>query len=179
MKFRKRQATAAAASLDDDDQLPIPGYSQLKGKEISDQLSQLSQVELATVETYERAHGNRSAVLEKLRYMRGTEPLPGYDELTPEQIAAALAGANAKTVRAVRDYERKFQRRRAVLDEATRVLPTLAGERRREASPRSEGLTPARGLCGPRQNRPLSTRVAEFRYNPRRWKAQATGGPPS
>ena len=88
MKFRKRQPTAAAASPDDDDQLPIPGYSQLKGKEISDQLSQLSQVELATVETYERAHGNRSAVLEKLRYMRGTEPLPGYDELTPEQIAA-------------------------------------------------------------------------------------------
>ena len=87
MKFRKRQPTAAAASPDDDDQLPIPGYSQLKGKEISDQLSQLSQVELATVETYERAHGNRSAVLEKLRYMRGTEPLPGYDELTPEQIA--------------------------------------------------------------------------------------------
>ena len=124
MKFRKRRPTAAAASPDDDDQLPIPGYSQLKGKQISDQLSQLSQVELATVETYERAHGNRSAVLEKLRYMRGNEPLPGYDELTPEEIAAALAGANAKTVRAVRDYERKFQRRRAVLDEAARVLPT-------------------------------------------------------
>jgi hypothetical protein len=127
MKFLKRQTTtaaAAAASPDDDDQLPISGYSQLKGKQISDQLSQLSQVELATVETYERAHENRSAVLEKLRYMRGSEPLPGYDELTTEQIAAALAGANAKTVRAVRDYERKFQRRRAVLDEATRVLPT-------------------------------------------------------
>ena len=126
MRFRKRETTAAApaASPDDDDQLPIPGYGQLRSKQISDQLSELSQVELAKVETYERAHGNRSAVLEKLRYMRGTEPLPGYDELTPEQIAAALAGANAKTVRAVRDYERKFQRRRAVLDEATRVLPS-------------------------------------------------------
>ena len=124
MKFRKRQPTAVAASPDDDDQLPIPGYGQLKGKEISDQLSQLSQVELAKVETYERAHGNRSAVLEKLRYMRGSEPLPDYDELTTEQIAEALAGANAITVRAVRDYERKFRRRRAVLDVATRVLPT-------------------------------------------------------
>ena len=121
MKFRKRQPTAAAASPEEDDQLPISGYSQLKGKQISDQLSQ---VELAAVESYERAHGNRSSVLEKLRYMRGSEPLPGYDELTPEQIAAALADANAKTVRAVRDYERKFQRRRAVLDEATRVLPS-------------------------------------------------------
>jgi hypothetical protein len=126
VKFLKRQtkAAGAAASRDDDDQLPISGYSELKGKQISDQLSELSQVELATVETYERAHGNRSAVLEKLRYMRGAEPLPGYDELTTEQIAAALTDANAKTVRAVRDYERKFGRRRAVLDEATRVLPT-------------------------------------------------------
>ena len=103
---------------------PIPGYDQLDAKQVSDRLSQLSQAELATVETYERAHGSRSAVLQKLRYMRGSEPLPGYDDLTTEQIAAALAGANAKTVRAVRDYERKFQRRLSVLDEAARLLPT-------------------------------------------------------
>jgi uncharacterized protein (DUF433 family) len=103
---------------------PIPDYDKLDAKQVSDHLSQLSQAELATVETYERAHGSRPAVLEKLRYMRGSEPLPGYDDLTTEQIAAALAGANAKTVRAVRDYERKFQRRLSVLDEAARVLPT-------------------------------------------------------
>ena len=102
---------------------PIPSYDQLKDKEISDQLSQLSQVDLALIETYERENANRPAVLEKLRYMRGSEPLPGYDDLTPDEIAAALAGANAKTVRAVRDYERKFGRRRSVLDEAARVLP--------------------------------------------------------
>ena len=72
---------------------PIPGYDKLDAKQVSDHLSQLSQAELATVETYERAHGSRPAVLEKLRYMRGSEPLPGYDDLTTEQIAAALAGA--------------------------------------------------------------------------------------
>ena len=32
MKFRKRQPTAAAASPDDDDQLPIPGYSPAQGQ---------------------------------------------------------------------------------------------------------------------------------------------------
>ena len=111
--------------------LPISGYDQLDDKEVGDRLSQLSQVELAAVETYERAHGNRPAVLEKLRYMRGSEPLPGYDALTTEQIAEALAGADAETVRAVRDYERKFQHRQSVLDEAARVLADLAGERRR------------------------------------------------
>jgi hypothetical protein len=125
MRFRKRDTPEVPSSPDGPGpELPISGYDQLKDKQINDQLSQLSQVELATIETHERAHANRPAVLEKLRYMRGSEPLPGYDDLTPEQIAAELDGANAKTVRAVRDYERKFQHRRAVLDEAARVLPT-------------------------------------------------------
>ena len=124
MKFLKRHTPEVAdAGSSDTHQLPIPGYDQLKDKQIGDQLSELSQVELATVETYERAHASRPAVLEKLRYMRGSEPLPGYDDMTTDQIAEALAGANAKTVRAVRDYERKFGRRGAVLDEAIRVLP--------------------------------------------------------
>jgi hypothetical protein len=115
---------AAETSSPDEQPVPISGYDQLKDKEVNDQLSQLSQVELATVETYERAHGNRPVVLDKLRYMRSNEPVPGYDTLTPEQIAETLAGADAETVKAVRDYERKFQHRQSVLDEAARVLPT-------------------------------------------------------
>jgi hypothetical protein len=116
--------TPAETSTPDEHPLPISGYDQLKDKEVSDQLSQLSQVELATVETYERAHRSRPVVLDKLRYMRTNEPVPGYDTLTPEQIAATLADADAETVKAVRDYERKFQHRQSVLDEAARVLPT-------------------------------------------------------
>ena len=107
----------------DQNPVPISGYDELSDKQISDQLSQLTQVELATVEAYEREHAKRPAVLAKLRYMRSSEPMPGYDELTTEQIAAALADGDAATVRAVRDYERKFQHRRSVLDEAARVLP--------------------------------------------------------
>ena len=121
----------------DDHGLPIPGYDRLGDKEISDQLSELSQVELAAVETYERAHADRPVVLAKLRYMRGNEPLPDYDALTTEQIATALAGAEAETVRAVRDYERKFQHRQSVLSEAARVLPSSrpsAGEERTRAA---------------------------------------------
>lgn len=125
--------TQAAKSSPDEPQLPISGYDRLKDKQIADQLSQLSQVELATVETYERAHGNRPAVLDKLNYMRGSEPLPGYDALTTEQIATALAGADAETVKAVRDYERKFGKRHQVMEEAARLRPTAtasAGEDR-------------------------------------------------
>jgi len=112
---------------------PIPGYDQLADKEIADKLSQLRQVDLAAIEAYERAHDARPVVLDKLRYMRCSEPLPGYDALTPEQIATALASADAQTVKAVRDYERKFQRRRSVLEESARVLPgseASAGEKR-------------------------------------------------
>ena len=124
---------AAATSSPDEYRLPISGYDQLDGKQVSDRLSELSQVELAVVETYERAHENRAVVLDKLRYMRGSEPMPGYDALTTEQIADALADADAETVKAVRDYERKFQHRQSVLDEAARVLPASrasAGEER-------------------------------------------------
>ena len=125
--------TQAATSSPDEHELPISGYDGLKEKEIAGELSRLSQVELATVEGYERAHEARPVVLDKLRYMRGSEPLPGYDALTTEQIAKALAGADAETVKAVRDYERKFQHRQSVLDETARVLPgarASAGEER-------------------------------------------------
>jgi hypothetical protein len=120
---KSRRETLATTSSPADHPVPIPGYDDLGDKQINDQLSELSQVELAAVESYERAHGSRPVVLDKLRYMRTSEPLPGYDALKTEQIAKALAGADAETIKAVRDYERKFQRRRSVLDEAARVLP--------------------------------------------------------
>jgi hypothetical protein len=128
--------------------LPISGYDRLDNKEVTDQLSQLSQVELATVETYERPHAGRPAVLDKLRYMRGSEPLPGYDALSPEEIATALAGADAETVRAVRDYERKFAHRRQVLEEAARVLPTAAASAREVRAREEQDARVREGFAG-------------------------------
>jgi hypothetical protein len=115
---------AANASSPEPDLLPIPGYDQLDKKKVSAQLHQLSQVELAAVERYERSHKGRPEVLDKLRYMRTGEPLPGYDTLSPEEIAEGLAAADAETVKAVRDYERKFGHRKQVCEEAARVLQT-------------------------------------------------------
>jgi hypothetical protein len=42
-------------------------------------------------------------VLDKLRYMRGREPLPGYDALSLEEIVAALEEADLATIRKVRN----------------------------------------------------------------------------
>jgi hypothetical protein len=133
LRNRRSQADVPGedASAPDAAELPFAGYDRLDDKEIGARLPELSQVELAAVETYERSHKDRKEVLEKLHYMHTTEPLPGYDALSPEQIAEALAGADAETVRAVRDYERKFGHRAQVMEAAAGALPTAtasAGE---------------------------------------------------
>jgi hypothetical protein len=73
-------------------------FRNLTDKEVVDRLRDLSQVELEAVESYERAHRSRPAVLDKLRYMRSSEPLEGYDALDPDAVAQALRGADAERV---------------------------------------------------------------------------------
>jgi hypothetical protein len=126
--IRNRRASAetpaAQRSSPDPGPRPFPGYDRLDHKAIGLKLSELSQVELAAVESYERAHQDRTEVLAKLRYMRMSEPMADYDTLDAEQINETLGTADAETVKAVRDYERKFGRRRQVLDRTASVLPT-------------------------------------------------------
>ena len=72
-------------------------------------------------------------MLNRLRWLRGSEPLPGYDALDPDEIVRALADADAATVKAVRSYKHHHRDRREVRAEAARVLPTArasAGEDR-------------------------------------------------
>jgi hypothetical protein len=115
---------SAEASSAGEQRLPIARYDQLDGKQLIPQLSQLSQLELAAVETHERSHRNRPVVLDRLRWLRGSEPLPGYDALDSDGIIGALPAADAATVKAVRSYERHHRDRREVRAEAARVLPT-------------------------------------------------------
>jgi hypothetical protein len=120
----QRDTAAGPATVSDAGESPIRGHDKLDAREIGARLDGLSQVELAAVEAYERSHADRPQVLDKLRYMRMNEPLPDYDTLSPAQISQALARADAETVKAVRDYERKFGHRPEVMDEAARVLAT-------------------------------------------------------
>jgi hypothetical protein len=102
-------------------QLPFAGYDRLDDREVMDALSDHSQIELEAVEGYERSHQDRQPVLDKLRYMRGSEPFPGYDALGAEEIVAALNEAGLATVKKVRGYERKFANRPDVLEAVARV----------------------------------------------------------
>jgi hypothetical protein len=104
--------------------LAIDGYERLGDKEVMNRLSDLSQAELGEIEDFERAHKARPVVLNKLAWLREPEPLPDYDKLSPEEIAKALAGADAAKVKEVRQYEHKFQNRQEVAQEVTRLLQT-------------------------------------------------------
>ena len=101
--------------------VPFAGYDGLDDRQVVHGLSKHSQIELEAVESYERSHQNREPVLDKLRWMRGREPLPGYDALDVEEIVARLRDADLATIKRVRAYERKFANRPAVLDEVVRV----------------------------------------------------------
>jgi hypothetical protein len=100
---------------------PFAGYDHLATRKVVGALSDHSQVELEAVEAYERAHKNREPVLDKLRYMRGSEPLPGYDALSVDEIIKALETDDKTTIKRIRAYERKFANRPDVLDAVDRA----------------------------------------------------------
>jgi hypothetical protein len=116
---------------------PIAGYDGLAEKALIAQFRDLSQIELAEIEAYERGHRSRRVVLNKLRYMRTPEPVAGYDALEPAAIVRLLEEGDSASIRAIRDYEGKFRGRRQVLNAAAQALPNAAlnaGEQhRREA----------------------------------------------
>ena len=82
------QVKGAVASQSD---LAIAGYDKLTADEIVAKLSELSQIDLAKVDSYERKHQNRTTVLERITTLRGDEPWAGYDELTVSELQTALA----------------------------------------------------------------------------------------
>jgi hypothetical protein len=101
--------------------LPFAGYNRLATSKVVSGLSDHSQIELEAVEGYERSHKGREAVLNKLRYLRGSEPFPGYDALSVEEVLAALKEADLATIKKVRGYERRFANRAQVMEGVVRV----------------------------------------------------------
>lgn len=101
-------------------QLPFAGYDRMGDTELVQALRHHTQSELEAVESYERAHKGREAVLNKLRYLRQSQPLPGYDALSDQEILAAVETADMATLKKVRGYERKFRDRPRVLEATVR-----------------------------------------------------------
>ena len=61
---------------------PFQGYDKVDSRKLMASFNSYSQAQLDSIDEYERANQNREEVLNKLRFMRGAEPIEGYDALT-------------------------------------------------------------------------------------------------
>ena len=113
------QVKGAVASEED---LAIPRYDKLTADEIMTKLTDLSQIDLAKVDSYERKHENRTTVLSKITSLRGNEPWPGYDELSAAEIESVLGEGDDERAKETRSYERSHKNRAGVLKAAERDL---------------------------------------------------------
>jgi ferritin-like metal-binding protein YciE len=106
----------------DEDDLAIADYDSLTVEEINGRLNNLSQIDLAKIDSYERRHQNRTTILSRVSTLRGSEPLAGYDELTVSEVETALAEADSELVERTRTYERAHKDRAGVLKATEREL---------------------------------------------------------
>ncbi|MEA2294260.1 MAG: hypothetical protein QOE86_1899 [Solirubrobacteraceae bacterium] len=103
-----------------EDDLAIPRYDSLTADEVAGKLRDLSQIDLAKIDAYERRNQNRSTVLERIESLRGDEPWAGYDELDAAEVQAALAEGDPERIKRVRAYEPAHKNRAGVLSAAER-----------------------------------------------------------
>ena len=102
--------------------LPIARYGKLNADEIAAKLPELSQIDLAKVDAFERKNENRATVLNRISTLRGNEPWPGYDEQNADVIVTALGAADEQGAKDVRSYERTHKDRASVIQATDREL---------------------------------------------------------
>jgi len=102
--------------------LPIPDYDSLTAEEVVKRLPELSQVDLAKVEGYERKTAGRTTVLDRIGPLQGDEPWTGYDDANAQEIVERLRDGDDELATRVRDYERAHKSRATVLRAAEREL---------------------------------------------------------
>ena len=117
----RAEGTVKGAVASESD-LAIPNYDSLGADEVQDKLAELSQIELAKVNAYERKNQNRSTITSRVDSLQGDEPWPGYDELAVEEVRAVLSEGDDTRIKAVRSYERKHKNRAGVLQATEREL---------------------------------------------------------
>jgi ferritin-like metal-binding protein YciE len=100
--------------------LGISGYDKLNASEIVAKLPNLSQVELAKVESYERRNQARTTIQTRIDSLQAKEPWPGYDELNADEIRSVLAESDEERIGEVRSYERAHKNRAGVLEATNR-----------------------------------------------------------
>ena len=115
------QVKGALASEGD---LAIARYDSLTADEITAKLTDLSQIDLAKIDSYERKNQNRTTVLSRITSLRGNEPWAGYDELTAADVQSVLAEGDDERVKQALSYERSHKNRAGVIKAAERERTT-------------------------------------------------------
>jgi hypothetical protein len=113
---------AVKGAVASEQDLPIPDYDSLTAEEVVKRLPELSQVDLAKVEGYERKTAGRTTVLDRIGPLQGDEPWAGYDDVNAQEIVERLRDGNDELAARVRDYERAHKSRATVLRAAEREL---------------------------------------------------------
>lgn len=108
--------TARRSGMRQEVQSIVPDYDNLSVESIRDRLTRLSQADLAAVEAYERATRNRMPVLETMRALRRSEPWPGYDRMTVDEIRTRLREVGTDQLQVVLEYERSHKDRSSILN---------------------------------------------------------------
>ena len=115
------QVKGALASEAD---LAIARYDSLTADEITAKLTDVSQIDLAKIDSYERKNQNRTTVLSRVTSLRGNEPWAGYDELTAAEVQSVLAEGDDERVKQALSYERSHKNRAGVIKAAERERTT-------------------------------------------------------
>src|SRR4051812_20957083 len=117
----RAEGTVKGAVASESD-LAIADYDSLSADEVQDKLAELSQIDLAKVNAYERKNQNRSTITSRIDSLQADEPWPGYDELGVDEVRAVLSEGDETRVKAVRTYERRHKNRAGVLQATEREL---------------------------------------------------------
>jgi hypothetical protein len=122
-----RMAEQVQGAVTRKEDLPIPGYGQLTAAEITQRLRTLSQTDLIVIEGYERAHTHRAGIIHAIEDLRGNQPWPDYDTMSPDQINARLQTADPLLARQVLNYEQHHRQRHEIANAAKQQAGTTTG----------------------------------------------------
>ena len=78
---------AIAGAFANESDLPIADYDQQTADDIVSRLKGFSQRELRLIDAYERKHGNRATITDRIAKLVGEQPWAGYDEQDVDTVA--------------------------------------------------------------------------------------------
>ena len=113
---------AIAGAFADESDLPIADYDKQSAEDIASRLKGFSQRELRLIDAYERKHGNRSTITDRVGKLLGEQPWAGYDEQDVDAVAAKLDTVDSDTARKAKSYERDRKDRAGVIQAADKRL---------------------------------------------------------